>query len=222
MKFYIYHHIRPDTNTVFYVGRGKWFGKPSWKGQRAHYTKDRNFGWQKIVKTNDGKFNVVIVKWCETFEEAKQAEIEEIAKFGRENDGSGILCNLTNGGDGCNGFKHDRARLKAIYYDKNPNRSDFTQTAEFKAKISASNLGRGAWNKGIKATGYYYQRIVETRSRGAKHYIARPVVDISTGVIYECAREAIEANPHINMWTIYAALRGDRINKTNLRYEDAL
>lgn len=40
--YYVYAHIRPDTNQIFYIGKGK--------NYRAHYFKKRNKYWKRIVK----------------------------------------------------------------------------------------------------------------------------------------------------------------------------
>jgi hypothetical protein len=39
--FYVYEHIRPDTNKVFYVGKGS--------GYRSGITQHRNNYWKNIV-----------------------------------------------------------------------------------------------------------------------------------------------------------------------------
>jgi|688.fasta_scaffold823794_2 hypothetical protein len=92
-NFYIYEHIRPDTNQVFYVGKGK--------GNRCNSLR-RNIYWKRIV-AKAGGFNVR--KIVENIDEelaflAEQERIDQIKRLGY------VLCNATNGGEGVSGYKH--------------------------------------------------------------------------------------------------------------------
>jgi len=108
--FYVYQYLRED-GTPYYIGKGT--------GYRA---------WQKgkheqIKKPTDPS-RIVIVKDQLTEQEAHQLEIELIAKFGRKDINTGILRNLTNGGDGVSGAKFGRAPEERI------------------ARIAAANTGK--------------------------------------------------------------------------------
>lgn len=95
-RFYIYAHIRPDKNEVFYIGKGK--------GRRAYDGKTgRNRYWKNIVKKNNGLFTVQIL--AENLIESLAFELEkELIKQFRER---GVkLCNITDGGEGSSGYKH--------------------------------------------------------------------------------------------------------------------
>lgn len=89
--FYIYEHIRPDTNAVFYVGKGK--------GNRLLDENNRNKHWKHIV-SKVGSFEAK--KVIENSDEelillAEQERIDQLKKIGVK------LCNLTNGGEGTSG-----------------------------------------------------------------------------------------------------------------------
>lgn len=102
----VYQHIRSDKETVFYIGIGK-------KLSRATCKYNRNKYWNNIVKKCDGKFTVNILHENITWEEACKKEKEYIQYYGRVNNNTGILCNLTDGGEGILNLQHSQeAKLK--------------------------------------------------------------------------------------------------------------
>lgn len=91
--FYVYEHIRLDTNQVFYVGKGK--------DTRLQSSSDRNRHWHHIV--NKAGFKAVKIVEHNDEELVLLTEIERIdqlRKLGYK------LCNITDGGQGISGFKH--------------------------------------------------------------------------------------------------------------------
>ena len=88
--FYVYEHLRNDTNQIFYVGKGK-VGSG-----RSNITFGRNQYWKRVVKKANGfRVHKVVENVSELF--AFQKEIERIAEL----KSAGIrLCNMTDGGDG--------------------------------------------------------------------------------------------------------------------------
>ena len=93
-KYYVYHHYKLDTNELFYIGKGI--------GERAISAENRNLHWHHIVDKH--KCKVVIIAENLTSDEALQLEIEEIGKYGRIDKNTGILVNMTDGGDGGRGL----------------------------------------------------------------------------------------------------------------------
>lgn len=94
--FYVYEHWRLDTDTCFYVGKGK--------SGRA-YSKQRNDLWKRIVsklERNGFAFEVRIVASGLSEQEAYDLEKSRIA-FWRD---KAPLCNFTSGGEGWTGGKH--------------------------------------------------------------------------------------------------------------------
>jgi len=93
--FYVYEHIRNDTNTVFYVGKGKAY--------RAYATRNRNEYWHNVVNKAQG-FTVRFVVKDVDEELAYLAEEERIDQLKR----LGIkLANINAGGAGVgSGDKH--------------------------------------------------------------------------------------------------------------------
>lgn len=87
----VYQHIRKDNNKIFYIGIGK--------NMRRPYRKDkRNDIWYNI--TNKTNYIVEILYKDITWAEAILIEIDLIKKYGRMNNNTGILANMTDGGEG--------------------------------------------------------------------------------------------------------------------------
>lgn len=89
--FYVYEHIRKDTNAIFYVGKGKEY--------RAQSKKDRNQHWKNVVNKANG-FTVNYVSKDIDEELAylcEQERIDQLKRLGYK------LTNLTAGGEGAGG-----------------------------------------------------------------------------------------------------------------------
>lgn len=97
--------IDMNSGSVFYVGQGK-YGKLS-KYARAHAIhyqdkKRRKSYAQRVFDKIVRKGSTVVIEIFKdnlTLVEAHAIEQELIAKFGRRDNNTGILCNLTDGGD---------------------------------------------------------------------------------------------------------------------------
>lgn len=86
----VYRHIRLDKNEPFYIGIGQ--------EKRAYTTRERNEIWRRIVDKTD--YEVEILFDDLTWEEAIKKEKEFISLYGRKNNNTGILANMTDGGEG--------------------------------------------------------------------------------------------------------------------------
>lgn len=148
--FIVYIYRYPETKEPFYIGKGT-------KGQyreRNHLYEARKFLGKKIPNGkvyNRMKIGIIqeILKqgmeplieiYLETKSEqkAKDTEIEMIAKFGRRDIGTGILSNMTDGGDGTSGYTLSDEHKKAISESK----KGATQSEETKRLISKKAKGR--------------------------------------------------------------------------------
>lgn len=110
---YVYLHYTKDTNTLFYIGIGthdliKYHSKYTRAMECAACS--RNYLWRRYYLKHGRK--VEIYKDNLTEKEAKEIEIHLIEKYGRIIDKSGILCNISAGGEGR--FK-DNSNSKKIY-----------------------------------------------------------------------------------------------------------
>lgn len=91
--YYVYRHRRKSDNSVFYIGIGKQANY-----LRAKTKHNRNVYWNRIVSKNG--FNYEILQDNLSFNEAKELEVLLISIYGRSDINTGILCNLTDGGEG--------------------------------------------------------------------------------------------------------------------------
>ena len=99
---YIYEHIRPDTNAIFYVGKGT--------DKRMHSKHRRNAHWNNIVRKAGG-FTVREV--CRHEDEelvflAEQERIDQLKRLGVK------LANKTDGGEGPSGYRHTEEAKRKI------------------------------------------------------------------------------------------------------------
>lgn len=107
--YYLYQHIRKDTNEVFYVGIGTLSNKKN-KYSRAYNKCNRSEFWKKII-TKYG-YNIEIVLESNDRDFICQKEIEYISKYGRRDLGTGPLVNFTTGGDANYNVSKERINLR--------------------------------------------------------------------------------------------------------------
>ncbi len=99
--YYIYFHINPLKNCIFYIGKGR---------SRRAYTKfHRSELWHNTV--NKYGYIINIIEEGLTNEEACEREKFWIKRIGRKDLGLGNLVNHTDGGDGLIGLSKE-ARIK--------------------------------------------------------------------------------------------------------------
>jgi hypothetical protein len=85
--YYTYAYLREDR-TPYYIGKGK--------NKRAYSSK-------RHISVPKDKSRILFLKRNLTEEEAFKHEKYMIAILGRKDLGTGILRNMTDGGDGCSG-----------------------------------------------------------------------------------------------------------------------
>jgi hypothetical protein len=102
---YVYRHIRLDKNEPFYIGIGAHL-------KRAYEKTKRNKFWYNVVAKTE--YNVEILFYDLTWEEAAKKEKEFIKLYGKRNNKTGPLVNITDGGDGILGFRHSEDTKRKI------------------------------------------------------------------------------------------------------------
>ena len=161
--YYVYQYLREDL-TPYYIGKGK--DKRAWEPHKRSNGTD-------LLPNDNSKIQVVAKTLSEN--EAHLLETKLIEKYGRKDLGTGILRNLTDGGEGVSGMiqtsEHIAKRVSKTTGQKRPNHSknmsgennpfyqkkhsDKTkkQMSENHADVSGSNnpmYGKPHPNKGVK------------------------------------------------------------------------
>lgn len=134
---YLYRHIRNDKNEVFYVGIGK-----ARNYNRATSKACRNKHWKNIVACTD--YTVEIIMDNLTQEEAEKKEKEFISIYGRIDQNTGTLVNLTNGGYGYCYKAKDKKNQKTVE-KRISHRLGKKATEDSKLKMSAAQKGNKTW-----------------------------------------------------------------------------
>jgi hypothetical protein len=143
---YLYIHTRLDKNEVFYVGIGK---DSDGKYVRAFSKKRRSDFWNNIVKNCEYKINILHdnLSWKEICEKEKYY----INLYGRKDLKTGTLCNLTNGGDGVNGYTHNKQRLLKLSNNaKNSNNPRAKSCIHFDTGLEFKSLKEGCEHFNLK------------------------------------------------------------------------
>jgi len=136
--YYVYAHYKPGESEIpFYIGKGK--------AKRLFYKNKRNSVWNRIVKKYGG-FEAGILHDNLDEYDAFGLEILYIWAFGRLGGrGTGVLANLTEGGDGPSSPEHS-ARMMGR---GNPNYGK-KATATATLANSLAHTGQIPWNKNKK------------------------------------------------------------------------
>jgi hypothetical protein len=114
MEYYTYAYLRED-GTPYYIGKGE---------------KDRIYKKGKgEVNPPKDKSRIIFLKQNLTEEQAFKHEIYMIAVFGRKDNGTGILRNRTNGGEGVSGairsdeYRKNISKIRKEYHKNNPHKN---------------------------------------------------------------------------------------------------
>lgn len=207
---YVYRHIRLDKNQPFYIGIGS-----DCDYARAHERNNRrNNIWNSIASKSEYRIEILIDDI--TWEEACEKEKEFIQMYGRISNGTGVLSNMTDGGDGILGYEHSfESRNKMSNRKVGIKRSDI-----LKSKLSLARKGKYTgsdnWFYGKKHSNETKIKMSEMKSNG-KSTSAKIVLHTVTGIYYSCVREAAETFG-LNYGTLVNKLNGSKKNNTNLIY----
>jgi hypothetical protein len=126
---YVYRHIRIDKDEPFYIGIGS-----DKNYNRAYNIKNRNIYWKNVVNKTDYFVDIILDNLI--WEDACKSEIFFIKMYGKKP--NGILCNMTDGGEGILGLK--RGYEFCIKNSKNHKGKIISK--ESKIKMSKSHKGK--------------------------------------------------------------------------------
>lgn len=207
-KFYVYRHIRLDKNVPFYIGIGskpKKYDTYQQEYKRAFRKDGRSKHWYRIVEKHGYKVEILFED--SSYELIKQKEVEFIKLYGRQDLGTGILVNHTDGGDGIFNMSNEtRAKIseasKKLLSTEEAKRKasvffkQMWNNPEFKAKMRLKK-------KGVKKSEMGRNKI----KLGKRELNGTLCVDLDTGIYYNSIIDACEA-----LCLNYNTIR-NRINK---------
>jgi hypothetical protein len=135
---YVYLHRKEADNSIFYIGIGcdKDYA-------RSRKKSNRSMIWKRYVAKYGRVIEIVADNLL--WEEAIEKEKELISFYGRLDKGTGLLINMTDGGDGSPGMVRSddvRARISASMKGKVTWMKGRIPTAETRAKLSAARMNR--------------------------------------------------------------------------------
>jgi hypothetical protein len=225
----VYRHSRGDDGSVFYVGIGT-KSRPYTKSKRSAY-------WKNIVSKHG--YSIEILAQNLSLEDAIDLEMLLIKEYGRKDIGTGILCNLTDGGEGTiNVTLEVRKKLSERRRGVRTIPVGMIRNAEWCRKLSESKKGKVSTFKGKTHTEEAKTLIREKRAlqiitkesrlkqakaiSGANNPAAKKILDLENNVIYNTMKEAANSIG-MKYTTLSAMLNGYCKNKTNFikleRYE---
>lgn len=195
---YVYRHIRIDKNEPFYIGISS--SNNNYSYTRANTKMQRNEIWERIVAKTD--YIVEILLDDISYEDAKIKEKEFIRLYGRIDNQTGILSNLTDGGDGTLGMPSPSKGKKL--------------SASHIEKVRQKKLGANNPNYGKIFSQDYRDKLSKANSLG-NHNLAKKVYCTETNKIWDCIKLcAIELG--YKQSTLRAYLNGQRKNKTKIKH----
>lgn len=235
--YYIYLHVKKTNGEPFYVGKGK-CNTIRYKSNHA-----RNNFWCNIVEKHD--FDYIILETNLSHDDACAMEIYWISRIGRRDLNNGLLCNLTDGGEGTAGrvvpIENRNWGIKNGFYGK-------THSDETKKKVAIANKNR-IWKEStrqkmsesrkgkpihseehknrarLKILGennpmFNKKHSIEARQKMSESRKGKPLkgillLDTVNGIYYDSIQFAAEYNGYKKS-TLTAMISGRLKNKSNL------
>lgn len=135
---YVYRHIRVDKNEPFYIG----VSITDDNYRRAYRRSDRNKLWKNIVAKTDYEVEILLDNVSEKILYDKESEF--ITLYGMLYNHTGSLANLTFGGKGTKGSKHNLGRKWNETSKIKLSNSKKLMTDITKSKIRKAHIGKKA------------------------------------------------------------------------------
>jgi hypothetical protein len=152
--FYVYCLRRQDEADPFHLELDQpfWFGKGS-NGRMHSHRKAAKKCLRDSSLPRDTRINIIIKLWSLGFDFTEEAIIKNLTEeesfyyekefikiYGRKNNGTGCLANLTDGGEGTSGY---------IYSEESKQKMRGPKTEEHKKQLRLAKIGKPSNRKGI-------------------------------------------------------------------------
>jgi group I intron endonuclease len=137
-NFYVYALYAPNEEDPFWIGKGhgdRAYDSATLSGSGNSIYKKRTIN--KILESG-GKVEIDFVDWDLLEEQAFKVEIETIAYYGRKNNNTGCLTNLTDGGEGPTGHIHTEEHKQKI----SNSMKGIIRTKEHQDNLTKSQIGK--------------------------------------------------------------------------------
>jgi hypothetical protein len=154
----------------FYVGFGsnERYRDHISEAKQKKYSNIGYYNWHKIHTIrkilNNGKYPIIKkIKENLSIDDAKKMEINIIKKLGTAYDKTGILTNLTKGGDGTFGVDHSGKNntMFGKYGINNPNSFKYVANIDGKIEVFFGGKDKDKFNKKYKLSPTYFQYLVD-------------------------------------------------------------
>jgi group I intron endonuclease len=194
----------------FYVGKGK--DSRITSHLHEYRLRKKTHMSNKLNKIINQGMSPIIIKLYDNLseEESLNKEIEIIYKLGIKNEKKGPLVNVTYGGQGVSGLKHtEESRKKmSLKGEDHPNwgkhlkestrkkiseklkKNNGMKNPEVVEKVRQKNLGKPAWNKGLKTPEEICKKLSEKKIK----YRDIEIVDKNTGekLVFPTTKELMD------------------------------
>jgi hypothetical protein len=183
--YYVYQYVRKDQ-TPYYIGKGK--GNRAWSSIRTH-------------KPPNDKNRIIIIAENLTEDQAFILERELIAKYGRKDNGTGILRNKTDGGEGPSGVIVSNETRRKM--SKNNSMNDIKNRIKISKKL-----------KGVKKTEAHKKNMFQpnnfpeiiAKRKGENHYKYDPRIfafyNVRTNILEVCTQRTLINKYNLNKGNI--------------------
>lgn len=189
-NFYVYAYLRCADSATAKAGTPYYIGKGSKKRILEKHTS---------AKIPENKNNIVILESNLTEIGALALERRYIKWYGRKNIGTGILNNLTDGGEGTSGYKHTSETKQKIANASAARKGLYHRTEEQKEFLSNLYKGKRLSEESIRKS-------AETRKGLKRPYISNRPRSDAEKLVLEKMTDAVKIIVEIND-TIYSSIR---------------